>query len=85
MNNCDMQCLQGLLKGRTLDKARIITYNYIYYFTSEAELIQYLSGIGYPKEGSCILLKDGAWISWTCHSAGQEYYHSWELYERPSW
>ena len=81
----DMQCLQGLLKGRTLDKARITTYNSVSDFTSKAELIQYLSGIGYPKEGSAILLKGGAWISWTCHSAGYEHCYSWELYERPSW
>ena len=85
MNNCDMQCLQGLLKGRTLDKARITTYDSVSDFTSEAELIQYLSGIGYPKEGSCILLEDGAWIAWTLHAAGYEYHYCWGLYERPSW
>lgn len=81
----DLKVLKGLLKGRTFDKARITTYDSVSDFTSKAELIQYLSGIGYPKEDSTILLKDGAWISWTLHTAGYEHCYSWELYERPSW
>ena len=81
-----MQRLQELLQGRKVEKARITTYNSVSDFKSEAELIQYLSDIGYPKEeGSVILLEGGAWISWTCHSAGYECYYSWEIYERPSW
>ena len=76
----DLKVLKGLLKGRTFDKARITTYNSVSDFTSEAELIQYLSNIGQPKEKSAILLEDGAWIAWTLHTAGYEYHYCWELY-----
>ena len=81
----DMQRLQNLLQGRKVEKARITTYDSVSHFTSEAELIQYLSNIGQPKEESAILLEDGAWIAWTLHTAGYEYHYCWELYERPSW
>lgn len=81
----DMQRLENLLQGKKVEKARITTYNSVSDFTSEAELIQYLSNSPYPKEGSAILLEDGAWIAWTLHAAGYEYHYCWELYERPSW
>lgn len=77
--------LKKLLEGRSFEKARIFRKESITDFTSVSEVIQNLKSHGPPGEGSSILLKEGSWISYTCHAAGYECYYCWELHERPSW
>lgn len=81
----DTNQLKSLLKQANFEKARIKTSDSFSDFTSEVKMIQYLESIDYPGEGSFILLKDGAWVSWDVHTALLAYEWRWQLYKRPNW